>query len=184
MSRQPKRNFGYKILKVFPLSELEKHKKHRRLQVYYYKGISCVVCGVTATHIALGEDKAGGKHLDLYDDLGNALTVDHVIPRSKGGPNRLDNYQTMCKCCNQLKGNGDKNVRSFNVNLLKKLFTKPKEIKIGDIVYKAKSNTTVKLIGEVISFENNPNHPKKDKQVKVKEKPLSYYNINSLLVRI
>lgn len=33
------------------------------------------------------------------------LTIDHVIPRSRGGTNRWDNLITACKSCNTLKGN-------------------------------------------------------------------------------
>ena len=33
------------------------------------------------------------------------LTLDHVVPKSKGGGNSWKNIVTACKCCNQKKGN-------------------------------------------------------------------------------
>lgn len=33
-----------------------------------------------------------------------ALTCDHVIPESKGGPTTLENLQTLCQPCNSRKG--------------------------------------------------------------------------------
>ena len=33
------------------------------------------------------------------------LTVDHIVPLSKGGTDLLHNLQTMCKTCNMKKGN-------------------------------------------------------------------------------
>lgn len=35
----------------------------------------------------------------------NYLTLDHVTPRSKGGPKSWENIVTACKKCNQIKGN-------------------------------------------------------------------------------
>lgn len=33
-----------------------------------------------------------------------ALTCDHVVPESKGGPTTLENLQTLCQPCNSAKG--------------------------------------------------------------------------------
>ncbi len=38
---------------------------------------------------------------------GITLEVDHIIPRSKGGTDDLDNLQTLCKKCNIGKSNKD-----------------------------------------------------------------------------
>ncbi len=34
------------------------------------------------------------------------LTVDHIVPVSLGGGDGVDNLQTLCKTCNERKGNG------------------------------------------------------------------------------
>ncbi len=98
----------------------ERHKK-RRLQIpgtkYSYKlhrpmiflaiGTTCVHCGVEGTYFALDEWIDGDLHFDLYgrDEEGRPvmITVDHILPRSKGGPNRVSNYQALCRPCNEAK---------------------------------------------------------------------------------
>jgi 5-methylcytosine-specific restriction endonuclease McrA len=78
----------------------------KRAKIFYKKGLVCVNCGATGYFFALEKDKGGGQHLDLYGYINNEevlITVDHIIPKSKGGPNKLINYQTMCKICNEMK---------------------------------------------------------------------------------
>lgn len=37
-------------------------------------------------------------------EIPKRLTLDHIIPRSKGGENKFDNYQLLCSSCNNWKG--------------------------------------------------------------------------------
>lgn len=54
----------------------------RRL-VYERDGFVCLNCGATAP-----------------------LSLDHIIPWSKGGPDRADNLRTFCRPCNSSRGAG------------------------------------------------------------------------------
>lgn len=45
----------------------------------------------------------------------NDLSIDHVVPLSKGGDNDTDNLQTLCKTCNSSKGASSKDYRKINV---------------------------------------------------------------------
>jgi 5-methylcytosine-specific restriction endonuclease McrA len=95
--KEPKKNYWqdgeYKI-------------KVARAKVFYKKGLTCMNCGVKGNFFALEQDKGGGLHLDLYgynDDEEILITLDHIIPKSKGGLDKNINYQIMCKVCNEIK---------------------------------------------------------------------------------
>jgi hypothetical protein len=92
-----------------------------RYELFKEKGVVCVNCGLKGEFFALEKQKQPNLengmelpdndryHFNLYGYNENGeeimLTKDHIIPRSKGGKNTLDNYQTMCSVCNWNKGN-------------------------------------------------------------------------------
>jgi len=43
-------------------------------------------------------------HRCVYCGCDRNLTIDHVRPRSKGGPTNAENCATACRSCNQAKG--------------------------------------------------------------------------------
>ncbi len=67
-----------------------------RWQVFKRDKWKCVSCGRSAENNII-------------------LHIDHIIPRSKGGKNEMDNYQTLCETCNIGKSNKDEtDLRSKN----------------------------------------------------------------------
>ena len=56
-----------------------------RMQVRERANFACEFCGVTET------------------DVGGQLTVDHFLPKSKGGKDNFENLIYYCVCCNQYK---------------------------------------------------------------------------------
>jgi len=67
-----------------------------RWQVFQRDSWKCVACGRSSQHDVI-------------------LHVDHILPRSKGGKDELENYQTLCETCNIGKSNkDDTNLRNYN----------------------------------------------------------------------
>lgn len=87
----------------------------QRYQLFSLKGVSCVVCKVSGQYFAIERSfskvvpNKSGWHLNLYalneHNEEVLMTKDHILPRSKGGGDVLENYQTMCSKCNGAKGN-------------------------------------------------------------------------------
>lgn len=91
-----------------------------RYRMFKAKGMTCVSCGLKGVFFALERTKHSTAkgcnptrfHFNLYgyDQDGNEvmLTKDHIVPKSKGGNNHIDNYQTMCVVCNEEKADQTK----------------------------------------------------------------------------
>lgn len=75
----------------------------------FTKSLVCYKCGRVGTFFALqrGSNRVGpwGKwHLNFYAPGGVMMTCDHIIPKSGGGTDDLENLGTLCCKCNSRKG--------------------------------------------------------------------------------
>jgi 5-methylcytosine-specific restriction endonuclease McrA len=117
------------ILKEIVLNNLEKNKKSiegkslktiineeeiyalsDRYKNFFINGYKCIECGIEGQFWALERfEKENRYHLNLYaiDENGKEvlMTKDHIVPKSLGGKDELENYQPMCCTCNEKKGN-------------------------------------------------------------------------------
>lgn len=80
------------------------YKDHRRLRVFAKKGCACVRCNKVGTRLIVGQSFTGSLHVDLYTDDLILMTIDHILPKSKGGNNDISNLDPMCGPCNWSKG--------------------------------------------------------------------------------
>ena len=68
----------------------------------------CVFCGEKLDHfryyMSVRPNCVEYHLVGVTKDL-RVLTIDHIIPKSLGGPNSLKNYQLACEVCNNVKGN-------------------------------------------------------------------------------
>lgn len=80
-----------------------------RYSTFFQKGTKCVCCGKEGTHFRLDVERnvdpesTNRRHFNLYAEDGTLMTKDHIIPKSLGGEDCVENLQTMCKDCNELK---------------------------------------------------------------------------------
>jgi hypothetical protein len=92
----------------------------QRYALFDIKGTTCVRCGLKGDRFCL--ERTSGQnnryHFNLYgtDEEGRdiMITKDHIIPRSKGGEDSLDNYQPMCILCNGHKANNMEEDEQFH----------------------------------------------------------------------
>lgn len=61
-------------------------RQEKRLAIYLRDGLACAWCGHSV-------------------ECGASLSLDHVLPHSKGGSNHESNLVTCCERCNKSRGN-------------------------------------------------------------------------------
>lgn len=85
----------------------------------------CCFCGAEATKafIVKQQNSFGIRFFTEKNGELILFTKDHKKPKSKGGRNRFNNYQTCCEVCNRLKGNISQNneISKCVVDLRKKI---------------------------------------------------------------
>lgn len=106
----------YSLESINPLTDksvsgYKMKKSSHRYQLFNRDEKICVCCGTNASFWALQFSKGheNHPHVNLYgiDKTGNTVlfTKDHIMPRSMGGKDDLENYQIMCETCNKKKDN-------------------------------------------------------------------------------
>jgi len=70
------------------------------VRLLYYAPVQNRKSILTRKNLFLRDD-----NMCIYCGSPNNLTIDHVIPKSKGGKNTWDNLTTCCKKCNAIKDN-------------------------------------------------------------------------------
>lgn len=63
----------------------------------------CVTCDRSLAYFRL-EDNGSEPHFNGYSHDHVMMTRDHIVPRSDGGPDVIENIQMMCSHCNRAKG--------------------------------------------------------------------------------
>ena len=164
-SRKRIKGFGYRIIEIIDLARLHEWQHHNRLRVFFTHGIECAnpKCKKKGNKLAIGIDNGGNYHIDLYCENWYPMTVDHIIPKSRGGSDHIDNLQPMCIGCNQRKGNkmpGDIIVPKIKIverqpKDVVPLFIKPKIINEGATVFKKVGKKKFKRLGKVSEFTYN-----------------------------
>lgn len=97
------------IVSRHTLDELEAYKFHWRLRVFWMFGTKCVSCSREGTQLVKLQHKTieEFRPVDVFTSRMILMTVDHIVPKSMGGGNTLDNMQPMCSPCNNKKSNHD-----------------------------------------------------------------------------
>ena len=83
-----------------------------RYESLYIHGCKCAKCGLEASFAAIEKETSSKDkfHINVYgtrksDGKHIVLTKDHIYPRSMGGLDIMENYQTLCASCNHNKNN-------------------------------------------------------------------------------
>ena len=132
----------------------------QRYQTFKDKGCICSECGREGTYFKLqrnhgrkGKEATGRYHFGLWSEDKVQMTKDHIIPKSLGGTNSIENYITMCEICNVNKGNSCSEEDIKNGKHLEGFNPKPQE-NIGGKSNDNINNDNVKIFSKRLKKED------------------------------
>ncbi len=80
----------------------------KRQLVFARDAWTCKYCGLEAKDFIIEHVKNSNRNGRLFiyplDDRGKKFTIDHILPRIRGGDNDINNLCTSCYRCNNRKG--------------------------------------------------------------------------------
>ena len=107
---------GMKRIVKLPFSRVLHHIGKPRKRVWHEGGERmkllgrtqvCACCGLKGRYFWLEHSGCMPPHLNMYAQRKNGkevlMTMDHILPRAKGGKTEEKNLQLLCKRCNNLK---------------------------------------------------------------------------------
>jgi len=100
------------------------------------------------------------------------LQIDHIVPKSRGGSDRVDNLTLACGCCNQLKGN--QSLKEFAPHLSEKINQK------RSLVHSAAVNSTRNALWESLTKKLLPYEAGTGGQTKYNRERLSIPKTHAL----
>jgi 5-methylcytosine-specific restriction endonuclease McrA len=103
-SGMPSKNPAPIILRELHLkSHLKTFSTHKKMKVFLERGTKCVQCERVGTRLIQSLVQGRHKSWGIYTQDLHQITIDHKIPKSRGGTDAKNNLQPMCYECNQAK---------------------------------------------------------------------------------
>lgn len=97
---------------LLALTDIDNFKDNWRMDMFINKGFKCAnpKCNQEGVALAISRESANLNciHLDVVTANNTLMTVDHIIPVSKGGLDDLSNLRPMCEKCNSKLGNSQR----------------------------------------------------------------------------